>query len=148
VDGQPGHPLLSFIACGAIVRRTAVLAAGGFSERLGIGGEEELLAWDLAAADWLLSYLPEVVARHDPPPNEGRPERRARQLRNTLWTVWLRRPAPAAVARTARALAGEPRDRITARAVAHAVAGLPWVLRERRVVPPHVEAMCRALEAG
>jgi GT2 family glycosyltransferase len=147
VDGQPGQPLLSFIACGAIVRRAAVLGAGGFSERLGIGGEEELLAWDLAAAGWLMSYAPEVVAHHHPPPNDGRPERRERQLRNTLWAAWLRRPARAALASTARALSGEPRDRTTARGFARALAGLPWVLRERRVSPPHVEAMCRALEA-
>jgi N-acetylglucosaminyl-diphospho-decaprenol L-rhamnosyltransferase len=147
VDGQPGHPLLSFIACGVVVRRSALLAAGGFSERFGIGGEEELLAWDLAAAGWLLSYVPDLVAHHHPPPNDGRPDRRERQLRNALWTAWLRRPAPAALASTARALAGEPRDRTTARGLARAVAGLPWVLRERRVSPPHVEAMCRALEA-
>jgi hypothetical protein len=28
-DGQPGHALLSFIACGVVQRRAAVLAAGG-----------------------------------------------------------------------------------------------------------------------
>jgi N-acetylglucosaminyl-diphospho-decaprenol L-rhamnosyltransferase len=144
VDGQPGHPLLTFIACAVVVRRAAVLAVGGFSERLGVGGEEELLGWDLAGAGWLMSYVPEVVAHHHPPPNDGRPERRERQLRNALWATWLRRPAPAA--RTLELLRRSPRDRFSARAVARALAGLPWVLRERRVSPPHVEAMRRRLE--
>jgi GT2 family glycosyltransferase len=145
-DGQPGHPLLSFIACAVVMRRSAVLAAGGFSERLGIGGEEELLGWDLAAAGWQLSYVPEVVAHHHPPPNTGRPERRERGIRNVLWTTWLRRPVRAAAVRTVRELRGAPHDARTARAVARAVAGLPWLVRERRPSPPHVEEMRLLLE--
>ena len=148
VDGQPGHPLLTFIACAVVVRRAAVLALGGFSERLGVGGEEELLGWDLAGAGWLMSYVPEVVAHHHPPPNDGRPERRERRLRNALWSIWLRRPPRTAATRTLHALRRAPRDRWTARAVARAVSGLPWVLRERRVSPAHVEAMRRLLEAS
>jgi N-acetylglucosaminyl-diphospho-decaprenol L-rhamnosyltransferase len=148
VAGQPGHPLLSFVACGVVLRRSAVLAVGGFSDRLGVGGEEELLAWDLAAAGWLMSYVPEIVAHHDPPPNDGRPERRERQLRNALWTTWLRRPARTAAARTLGTLRRSPRDRHTARALAQAVGGLPWVLRERRVNPPHVEALTQRAGAA
>jgi hypothetical protein len=41
---------VSFIACAVVLRRSAVLGVGGFSERFGIGGEEELLGWDLARA--------------------------------------------------------------------------------------------------
>ena len=41
-----------------------------------------------------------------------------------------------------------PRDRITAAALLAAVRGLPWVLRERRVLPPHAEARFAALEAA
>jgi N-acetylglucosaminyl-diphospho-decaprenol L-rhamnosyltransferase len=144
--GQPGHPLLSFIACGVVVRRSAVLAVGGFSDRLGVGGEEELLGWDLAAAGWQMSYVPTVVAHHHPPPNDGRADRRARTLRNALWVTWLRRPAGIAATRTLEMLRGSPRDRHTARALVEAVRGLPWILRERRVSPPNVEAMRRRLE--
>jgi GT2 family glycosyltransferase len=145
--GQPGRPVLSFIACGAIVRRAAVLEAGGFDARLGIGGEEELLAWDMAARGWLMSYVPEVIAHHDPPPQAGgRPERRERGIRNTLWTTWLRRPAGAAARRTARQLVRLPRDRHTVRALAQAVGGLAWLHRERRVLPAEVERRVRMLE--
>jgi GT2 family glycosyltransferase len=145
-DGQPGYPLLSFVACAVVVRRAAILEVGGFSPRLGVGGEEELLGWDLAAAGWQMSYVPEVVAHHDPPPSNGRPERRERGVRNTLWTTWLRRPAGPAVARTLKLLRRLPPDAVSARGVARALAGAPWVLRERRVSPPHVEAMRALLE--
>ena len=147
-EPQPGHPLLSFIACAVVLRRAAVLEVGGFSERFAVGGEEELLGWDLASAGWLMSYVPDVVAHHHPPPNDGRPERRQVTLRNALWVTWLRRPARTAAARTLRMLQRSPRDRYTARAVAGALGGLPWVLRERRVSPPHVEASRRLLEAS
>jgi GT2 family glycosyltransferase len=48
--GMPGHPLLGFLAGASVVRRSAFLEAGGFNEHLLIGGEEEWLAVDLAAA--------------------------------------------------------------------------------------------------
>jgi N-acetylglucosaminyl-diphospho-decaprenol L-rhamnosyltransferase len=148
VAGQPGHPLLSFVACGVVVRRAALLEVGGFSERFGVGGEEELLGLDLAAAGWQMSYVPSIVAHHHPPPNDGRPQRRERSLRNALWVTWLRQPPRAAVARSLRLLRRAPRDRYSARAAARALTGLPWVLRERRVSPPHVDAMRRLLEAS
>jgi N-acetylglucosaminyl-diphospho-decaprenol L-rhamnosyltransferase len=147
LDGQPGRPLLSFLACAAVVRRSAVLEAGGFLEHLQVGGEEELLGWDLAAAGWRLSYVPEIVARHDPPPNDGRPGRREIGLRNHLWTTWLRRPLGPALARTVRELSRAPADRHTVRAALRALAGLPWIFRERRTSPPHVERMRRLLDA-
>ena len=39
-----------------------------------------------------------------------------------------------------------PRDRVTATGLVRAVRGLPWVLRERQVLPPHAEARFAALE--
>ena len=39
--------MLGFLACGAVARRSAVLACGGFHERYGFGGEEQLLAIDM-----------------------------------------------------------------------------------------------------
>lgn len=144
---QPGHPLLSFVACAVVVRRDALLAVGGFSERLGVGGEEEIVSWDLVGAGWLLSYVPEVVAHHCPPKSSGaRPMRREIGTRNTLWTTWLRRPLRPAARRTLRDLRRFPLDRVTVRGIARAVAGLPWVLRERRVSPPHVERMRELVE--
>ena len=46
--GYPGPAILGFVACGAIVRRSAFLAVGGFDSILELGGEETLLSLDLA----------------------------------------------------------------------------------------------------
>ncbi|MBE2315998.1 glycosyltransferase [Solirubrobacter sp. CPCC 204708] len=144
---QPGHAILGFVACAVVVRRDAFLSVGGFSERLHVGGEEALLAGDLVAAGWQLSYVPSVVAHHCPPEtSRDRPERREVVLRNALWMHWLRRPARIAAVRTAATLAGAPREPATVRAAARALAGVPWVLRERRVSPARVEAMRRLLD--
>jgi GT2 family glycosyltransferase len=139
-NGLPGPPILGFVACGAVVRRAAFLAAGGFSERLGIGCEESLLALDLAAAGWSLAYADDVVAHHHPVPGP-RPGRDALLLRNELLVTWLRRPARVAAAATARAL-----RRGHVPAVAAAARALPWVLLERRVLPAGVEQAVRRLE--
>ncbi|WP_131763980.1 glycosyltransferase family 2 protein, partial [Actinomadura fibrosa] len=104
----PGPAVLGFLACSAIVRRDAFLAAGGFSDVLHFAGEEELLALDLAAAGWGLAYVPELVVHHHPSRSGRDPSaRRRREARNRLLTAWLRRPLPA-VARTAASLLATP----------------------------------------
>ena len=65
---RAGPAVLGFLACAVVVRRDAFLAAGGFQPRLHVYGEEALLAMDLAAAGWLLSYAPELTVRHLPRP--------------------------------------------------------------------------------
>jgi N-acetylglucosaminyl-diphospho-decaprenol L-rhamnosyltransferase len=145
-DGQPGRPLLGFVACGAIVRRNAFLGVGGFAPWAGIGGEEEILSHDLAADGWTLSYVPGVVAHHHPSRSRSIAERRAAAVRNELWTAWLRRPVPAALWITARAAWRARSDRAAARGLAEAAAGVRWVPGARRRDPPHVEAMRRALD--
>lgn len=144
--GIPGHPLLSFLAGVSIVRREAFLSAGGFSARLWLGGEEELLASDLARAGWRMSYVPQVVAHHHASPLRDAHLRRRHGIRNTLWFTWLRRPLPSAAVRTARLLRRLPRDRVTAQGLGDAIRGLPWVLRERNPVPAGVERGYRQLE--
>jgi N-acetylglucosaminyl-diphospho-decaprenol L-rhamnosyltransferase len=140
----PGPPVMGFVACGAIVRRRAFLAAGGFDERYGIGGEEERLALDLAAAGWDLAYVDTLVVHHHPA-SAPRPGRVWRELRNDLWSTWLRRPLPSAARRTTRLLRSAPPP-VALRATVEAARGLPWVLRERRVVPPTLEATLSAFD--
>ena len=135
-DG-PGPAVVGFVACGAVVRRDAFLATGGFDPRFEIGGEEALVAWDLAARGWGLAYAEDVVAHHDPEsgPRGGRSRR---IVRNDLWTTWLRLPLGAGVAATLAALRRGQRG-----AVIEAVCGLPWVMRERRRLPPALERELR-----
>jgi GT2 family glycosyltransferase len=63
-DWLPGPALGSFLAGASVVRRSAFLDAGGFSPRLWLGGEEELLATDLLSAGWELCYLDDLVVHH------------------------------------------------------------------------------------
>ena len=142
----PGPALGSFLAGASVLRREAFEEVGGFSERLWLGGEEELMAGDLAARGWELCYLPALTVHHQASTARDPHKRRADGIRNTLWTTWLRRPLRPALRRTAHLLRTVPRDRVTARGLGQAVRGLPWVLRERRVLPPHAEARFAALE--
>jgi len=141
--GLPGPQILGFVACGAVVRRSAFLASGGFEPRFQVGGEESLLSIDLAAAGWRLVYAEDVVAHHQPAPG-GRGPRARRDVRNALWTAWLRRPLGRALARSARLLAGGGREGPAA--LAAALRQLPWIVRERRVVPPELERALQAIE--
>ncbi|MDP9392181.1 MAG: glycosyltransferase [Actinomycetota bacterium] len=142
----PGPALGSFLAGASVLRREAFLAVGGFSERLWLGGEEELMAGDLAAAGWELCYLAELTAHHQASRARDPHRRRRDGIRNTLWTTWLRRPLRPALRRTLLLLATVPRDRVTADGLREAIRGIPWVIRHRRVLPPHAEARFAALE--
>ncbi|WP_448616341.1 glycosyltransferase family 2 protein [Modestobacter sp. URMC 112] len=142
----PGPALGSFLAGASVLRRDAFTEVGGFSERLWLGGEEELMAGDLAAAGWELCYLPQLTVHHQASTARDPHRRRADGIRNTLWTTWLRRPLRPALRRTVHLLRTVPRDRVTARGLVQAVRGLPWVLRERRVLPAAAEARFAALE--
>lgn len=142
VDGPewlPGPALLGVMAGLSAFRVSAFTEVGGFSPRLWFGGEEELLALDLAAHGWWMCWIPDMVIHHAPSGKRDSTRRRGLGIRNTLWTLWLRRPIRSAVRRSAVVLRSAPADRATAAAVLETLRGLPWVLRERKVVPPQVE---------
>jgi GT2 family glycosyltransferase len=145
----PGaHEILGFIACAAIVRRTAYLQAGGFHPRFGIGGEEDLLALDLRAAGWCCCHLPELIAHHRPGHGDPRPGRIRREVRNALWTAWLRRRPAGALRRTGEILGRDWRRGSTWSGLAEATAGLPWVLAQRSAVDPATERWRALLDHG
>lgn len=140
-DGDRWPGVVGFVACGAVVRRKRFLDTGGFEERLGVGGEEEVLSLDLWSAGFGLAYVDEVEAVHEPVPGP-RPGRIRTTLRNRVWAAWLRRPRRAALRQTIAVL----RENGGLLAVLEALGGLRWVLRERRVVPNRVESMLRLVE--
>jgi len=144
--GLPGPALGSFLAGASVVRRDAFRSLGGFHRRLWLGGEEELLAADLATAGWELCFVEDMVVHHQASKARDSDRRRRDGIRNTLWFTWLRRPARPALQRSWDVLRSLPRDRVSAAGVLLAVRGLPWVLRERRTLPPRVEARFKALE--
>jgi GT2 family glycosyltransferase len=144
--GVRGTELVGLLAGACMMRRAAFLQAGGYHPRLFLGREEGLLAIDLMTAGWRMAYVPDAVVCHHPSTARDMSARRRLIARNALWMAWLRRPAPNAVGATRSWLAESRRDRSLVRNALDALRALPWVLRERRVVPGHVEAALRALD--
>ncbi|MEV6793317.1 glycosyltransferase [Streptomyces sp. NPDC051320] len=142
----PGRPVLGFLGCAAVVRRRAFLEAGGYHRVLFFGAEETLLAYDLAACGWGVSYEPSVIAHHHPAPGE-RPGRSPAVRRNALLTDWLRRPLPVAFRRTAGLTADTARRKPgAATALRGTLIRLPAALKQRRRLPARVENAVRLLE--
>ena len=139
----PGPSLLGFVACGAMVRREAFEAVGGFDPVVRFPGEEERVALDLAAAGWGIAYVDEVTVHHHPSPVRHAPGRRQVAVwRSRLLTALMRLPA-GDVAGTALDAVRSGRPGIEG-----AVRGLPDVpaaLRSRRVIPPGLRADLRDL---
>jgi GT2 family glycosyltransferase len=144
----PGRAVLGFLCAATMVRRRVFLHVGGFEPRLFLGGEEALLAIDLAAAGYALAYVEEVVVHHHPSPRREQDRRRRLLLRNALWCAWLRRPAATALRLTLATARAHAADPALAPALASAVAGLSWIVRRRRVVPLELEESLRLLEAS
>jgi GT2 family glycosyltransferase len=142
----PGPEVLGFLACGAVVRRDAFLAVGGFEPRYHLGGEEELLALDLRRQGWRSVYLEDVIAYHAPDAADPRPDRRRRQARNELWTAWLRRRPAGALRATTRTARGAFGDQAVRQGLVDAVRGLPWIRRERTPLPIELERDRRRLD--
>jgi GT2 family glycosyltransferase len=145
--GVDGSAILGLLAGACMVRRDAFLAVGGYEPRFFLGGEERLLAVDLAAAGWHMAYLPAAVVCHDPSPVRDNAARRRLEARNALWFAWLRRPSAIAVKATLewwKATRGAP---LRARALRDALAGLRWIVHERRTLPPDVEQALRTIDA-
>lgn len=136
----PGPGVIGLSAGATVVRRSAFLHVGGFHRRYGVGGEEALLALDLRADGWDVNYLDAAVVHHRPS-EHGRDDaaRRRRMARNDLWTIGLRHPLRGVPGAVAARLRDEP-WRTALGAAVDAIAGLGWVVRERRPLPPEIMA--------
>jgi GT2 family glycosyltransferase len=146
-DDLPGPALLGFVACGAVVRRDAMLSVGGFDDLLFFVGEESLLAQDLAAAGWGLSYAEGIVAHHHPSEARDPAGRRRLEVRNTVVSAWMRRRLRTALHRTLDLVVAALRDPVARTAAAEAMRCLPEAVRRRRRLPSSVEHEMRLLES-
>jgi GT2 family glycosyltransferase len=144
----PGPRVLGFLGCAAVARRQAYLAVGGYSRLLFIGGEEELLAYDLAAKGWPISYREDIVAHHWPSQARDARRRRVQEIRNRVLVAWLRRPVPRAIGDTLRLARMAGQDPVAGRALAETLLRLPAALLLRRRLPTGVEADLRLLESN
>ncbi len=143
-----GVPIVSFVACGAIVRKAAFMQAKGFDAHFGVGGEEEVLALDLLRKGWQLVYAEDIVAHHYPSSVRNVERRQRHQIRNALWSVWLRRPAQSALVSTWRIAASAFRDPARRLGLIDAVSGLQWVIRSRRPVPARIDQQVQLVESA
>ncbi len=141
-----GVPIVGFAACGSVVRRSAFLEAGGFEQRFGVGGEEQVLALDLLSKGWRLAYFDEIVAYHHPSPVRDAARRKRHEVRNALWSAWLRRPALSAWNATRRILKVSLGDRACLAGIMDAIQGTPWVLAGRRPIPPMIDRQLQLAE--
>ncbi|MFL6053932.1 MAG: glycosyltransferase family 2 protein [Actinoallomurus sp.] len=142
----PGPSVLIFPACAAVVRRSAFLDAGGFDELLFFGGEESLLALDLAVSGWGLAYVPEVTAHHAPSDNRGDQARRSMlHRRNDLLVTWMRLSTGRALRRTGALALEAVRDPLARDTLRQVLRRLPAALARRRRVPDVWERRLRTL---
>lgn len=146
-EGLPGRAILGLMAGATVFRARAFLDAGGYHPRLFIGGEETLLALDLVVRGWHLVYVPALTVYHHPCPIREVKRRKGLLARNAIWSAWLRLPVGAAVRLSLSHLPALLRESGAAGCV-DLCRGLPWIWRERRVIPRHVEAMRRAVDAA
>jgi GT2 family glycosyltransferase len=138
----PGPPVLGFVACGAVVRRSAFLEAGGFDPVVHFPGEEERLALDLVARGWGLAYVDAVVAHHHPSgTRHPSRQRQALETRNALLTAVMRLPWPTVLSSYASVVTTPPGRR----GAWQTLRRLPAALRRRHVVPPEVLRLRRLL---
>lgn len=141
-DGVPGQRQLSFMAGAVVMRTQAFRDVGGYEPRLFLGAEAQLMGLDLATRGWQISYAPDVVVHHHPASTSR--ESRAMQLltaRNRLWIAWLRLPMAHAMEETMRTLRTASGDGVMNACLQETLDGLPWALRNRRVIPDHVQAL-------
>lgn len=140
---QIGDIDLSFFALNpeaCVVRTRAFYEAGGFWPPMYKDGAEQLLALDLANRGWRMAYSDELVAWR-PHIATPRPHQIRRQLRNTIWTAWLRLPMRLACSETNMQLREAWKLRQLPGVIATTLAGLGTVLRHRQVVSPEVANM-------
>ncbi|WEY41884.1 glycosyltransferase [Paraburkholderia sp. SUR17] len=143
--GLPGPLLTGYMAGACVFRRAAFLEVGGYEPRLFIGGEEELVSLDLLARGHAMVYCDRLVVHHHPSPARDAGLRRRMLARNAAWVAWLRLPLPIALKATLKALRVLLHERALWRDAPRLVSGIAWACSRRRVVPPHVLAMRRAV---
>lgn len=107
--GEPaeGFPAFSFPEGACMIRRSAYLEVGGFFEPYFLTSSEIDLAARMLERGWDVRYFPGSPFDH----MKAESERQTAdvnlyyRIRNHLWYIWLRFPAPLAVRRTAGYLA-------------------------------------------
>lgn len=142
----PGPRLLGFMGGACVMRTQAFHDVGGYWPPLFIGGEEALLALDLAERGWGIIYAEDVVSRQFPSSTRDAATPTSLFIRNAIWTAWMRRPLGPAWRQTMAQLVKARAQGLFLQTLGSVSVGMPRVLAHRRVVSRGVEAMQRKLE--
>jgi len=140
-ENLPGPQLLSFMAGASVVRAKAFYEVGGFWPPLFAGGEESLLALDLADRGWRIVYMEDVVQHRYPMRGRNTLGLELRAMRNAIWVAWMRLPAEAAWRETVSLLSRAAKRRQLRPVVMLTLTGIGRALRERHVITPRVAHM-------
>lgn len=147
-DGLPGPALIGYMAGACVFRTSLFRQVGGYEPRLFIGGEEELVALDVLAANRSIVYCDQLTVHHHPSGLRDSGLRRRMLARNAAWVAWLRLPWPQACRATLHALNLLAREGSFVRDGTILLCGLAWALRRRRVVPPAVQRLRERVRAA
>lgn len=143
----PGPEILGFLACACIARTEALRECGGFSAVLQFVGEERLLAYELAARGWILTYCADVVAHHYPSTYRVEPSARiVLEQRNEVLTAVMKRPPLEVAKAVGRLAAAVVNNRRLIPALSGTIQRLPRAVAQRRPVPTVVECRIKTLE--
>jgi hypothetical protein len=143
-DDLPGPSILGFLACGAVVRADAYLAAGGFDDVIFfMARRSDSLS---ISSRWAggLAYVDSIVAHHHPSPVRDALDRQSRGARNALSP-----PSCAGRGRVVlRAVASNLQAGAAGRlAIRRALPALLRALLRRRQISPELEAARRLLDS-
>ncbi len=135
--GSPYPSLLGFVACAAVVRRSAFLQVGGFDDVVHFPGEEERVALDLIEAGWRIVYADELIVHHHPSPRRHSADRRiAAVTRSALLTAVMRLSWSRVLRRARTAIRSGSAAR---RGLLAALRDVPGAIRRRRPVSADVQ---------
>lgn len=142
----PGKRVLGFLAGGSIVRKDAFQDAGGFHTKLHIGGEEPLLAWDLARNGWKLYYVPDIIVYQEPEVMRNQSSRTAHEVHNDLLISWMRRPMRDSLRTTWRHAVQSLHHTASRQGFWSALKNGCWAFSNRRMLPEAVENEIKQLK--
>jgi GT2 family glycosyltransferase len=147
-EGLPGPALIGYMAGACVFRTSLFLKLGGYEPRLFVGGEEELMALDVLAANQQIVYCDELTVHHHPSPARDSGLRRRMLARNAAWIAWLRLPMWDACRATVHALRVFAHENTFTRDSLALFRGIAWTWPRRRMVPPRVLDMRERVRAA
>jgi GT2 family glycosyltransferase len=137
----PGPQMLGFLPNACVMRTRAFYEVGGVWPPLHEGGEDILMALDLAERGWHMVYVEEVALRQQDLRARHNTRLQRQLMRNAIWVAWMRLPLPQAWSETLSQLKVATARGQLKTVVSQVLAGLLSVWHRRHVISPSVVAL-------